>query len=126
MGCILQYLLTNMHPFDGEDREVVIQNIQNRRFKRLGKEISKPWHVLIRGMLRHAPGKRWNLLRITDHLYKHRFDSDASLTEDSDVQIEEKTKKKAKTCLQVPKKSLEDSKKLSLRKKSPRPDFVRR
>ena len=121
IGCILYYLLTNRHPFDGEMREQVIKNIQIGRYKSLGKEISKPWHVLINGMLRKVPCKRWNLLRITEHLYKHRYENDASLTEDSDEPVQEIIKKNIHEAkyLKVSRNSLEESKKKSPCKKSP-------
>jgi serine/threonine protein kinase len=120
MGCILYYLLSNTHPFDGETKEEVIKKINSGKYKPLSKEISKPWHILIKGMLRLTPSKRWNLLRITEHLYKHRYENDASLTEDSDIEIEESAKvKSSRNFLKVNRKSLEDPKKKSPFKRSP-------
>ena len=121
MGCILYYLLTNRHPFDGDTREQVIQNIENGRYKNLGKEISKPWHILIRGMLRKVPFKRWSLLRISEHLYKHKYENDASLTEDSDEPAQEIVKRKTQEVkyLKVNRNTLEETKKKSPCKKSP-------
>ena len=115
------YLLTNRHPFDGDTREQVIQNIENGRYKNLGKEISKPWHILIRGMLRKVPFKRWSLLRISEHLYKHKYENDASLTEDSDEPAQEIVKRKTQEVkyLKVNRNTLEETKKKSPCKKSP-------
>ena len=112
LGCILYVLLTNEHPFEGETREETVKKIQSGRYKRLNNSISKPWHVLIKGMLRLAPNKRWSILRISEHLYKHRFEDDASLTEDSEEPETLTPKVKAKNnYLKVKPKTFEENKK---------------
>lgn len=112
LGCILYILLTNEHAFDGETREEVIKKIQSGRYKKLSDKINKSWHILIKGMLRLAPNKRWSILRISEHLYKHRFEEDASLTEDSEEPPEVVPKAKAKmNYLKVKPKTFEENKK---------------
>jgi serine/threonine protein kinase len=112
LGCILYNLLTGKYPFDGESREEIVKKIQSGRFRKFDESISKPWHVLVNGMLRLAPNKRWNILRISEHLYKHRYEDEASLTEDSDVPVSPPMKpKKSNNFLKVKSKTIEESKK---------------
>lgn len=120
IGCILYYLLVGKHPFDGESREEVLGKIQGCKYKRMSNDISKPWHVVIKGMLRLIPGKRWNLLRIAEHLYKHRYDGDASMTEESEEEVTPKPKPK-EMYLKVNRVSLEEAKRKSPYRKSPFP-----
>ena len=90
MGCILYYLLTNACPFMAPDESRVVNNILNVKYPKLPASVSAPWHVLIRGMLRKDPTRRWDLLRISEHILKHRQSSDAPLTEESEEEKEER------------------------------------
>ena len=119
LGCILYNLLTASYPFDGQSREEIAKKIQSGRYKKLDEATSRPWHTLLKGMLRLAPHKRWNILRISEHLYKHRYEDDASLTEDSDEPVEALPKSvKKKNFLKVKSKTIEEHKKKSPTKKA--------
>lgn len=87
MGCIFYALLMKNLPFSGEYQDEVIPKILRAEYPQLVSSISKPWHKLIKGMLRVNPQKRWNLVRITEHLYKYKYDGDASLSSDSEEVI---------------------------------------
>ena len=118
LGCILYNLLTATYPFDGQTREEIAKKIQTGRYKKLDEGIAKPWHTLLKGMLRLAPNKRWNILRISEHLYKHRYEDEASLTEDSDEPAELIPKPiKKNNFLKVKSKTIEEQKKKSPMKK---------
>ena len=68
----------------GQSENLVMKSIVNKKIHQLADHISPPWLVLIKGMLRKNPRNRWNILRVSDHLFKHRFDDEALLTDDSD------------------------------------------
>ncbi|OMJ85479.1 hypothetical protein SteCoe_13164 [Stentor coeruleus] len=87
MGCIFYSLLMKNLPFNGEYQDEVIPKILKAEYPPLRNSISKPWHKLIKGMLRVNPLKRWNLVKITEHLYKYKYDGDASLSSDSDEDV---------------------------------------
>lgn len=89
MGCIFYSLLTNNLPFMADTQELIIKKILKGEYPPLEGSISKPWHKLIKGMLRVQANKRWNMNRITEHLYKFKYDADASLSEESEVEVEE-------------------------------------
>ncbi|CAG9329433.1 unnamed protein product [Blepharisma stoltei] len=84
IGCIFYYLLTGFHPFEHETQNEIIRKIVNCEYQPLPNTVSRPWHKLIRGILRLNPRRRWNSLRIIEHLYKYRFERDASLSPESE------------------------------------------
>ena len=97
MGCIFYALLMKDLPFMGETQDEVIKKILKGDYPHLDAKISKPWHKLIKGMIRIQANKRWNMNRITEHLFKFKYDPDASLSEESEQEVEEvktNTKKK--------------------------------
>ena len=89
MGCIFYALLMKDLPFMGETQDEVIKKILNGKYPPLDAKISKPWHKLIKGMMRIQANKRWNMNRITEHLYKFKYEPDASLSEESEQEVEE-------------------------------------
>lgn len=89
MGCIFYSLLTNNLPFMGETQDDIIKKILKGEYPPLSASISKPWHKLIKGMLRLQANKRWNMNRITEHLYRYKYDPNASMSEESEVEAEE-------------------------------------
>ena len=89
IGCIFYAMLMKDHPFIGETTNEVIQKILKCDYPKLNPTISKPWHKLIRGMLRPSPNKRWGLMRITEHLYRYKYDSQASISSESEEPTEE-------------------------------------
>lgn len=98
LGCIFYFMLTNKLPFMGETQDEVVGKILKCEYPDMGPGVSKPWHKLIRGMLRISANKRWSLIRITEHLYKHKYDREASLSSESDTPVEEvKTEVKKKS-----------------------------
>ena len=96
MGCIFYIMLTKIHPFMAETQEEVIQKIRKCDYAPLSPSISPPWHKLIRGMLRISPNKRWDLMRITEHLYKYKYDNLATLSSESEEEKVEEVKSPAK------------------------------
>ena len=101
MGCILYWLLVGHRPFLGDTEKEVCSNIIRINYPPLPATISRPWHVLIKCMLREAPKRRWDLLRISEHLYKHSQTPDLPVTEESEEEIKveerkEETKKPAR------------------------------
>lgn len=83
IGCIFYYLLTNRHPFEYETKREIMAKIIACEYQPLPKTVTKPWHKLIRGILRPNPRKRWNSLKIIEHLYRYRFDREASMSPES-------------------------------------------
>jgi len=84
IGCIFYYLLSGVHPFEYETQEEIIRKIVNCEYQPLPNTVSRPWHKLIRGILRRNPRRRWGSLRIIEHLYKYRFERDASISPESE------------------------------------------
>lgn len=89
MGCIFYCLLTNNLPFMGETQDDIVKKILKGEYQPLSASISKPWHKLIKGMLRLQANKRWNMNRITEHLYRYKYDPNASMSDESEVEVEE-------------------------------------
>ena len=97
MGCIFYYMLMKTHPFMAETQQEVIQKIKKCDYVPLSSSISPPWHRLIRGMLKISANKRWNMMRITEHLYKYKYDNLASLSSESEEEkVVEEVKAPAK------------------------------
>lgn len=90
MGCIFYYLLTGKHPFMNETVKEIISHIENVDYKPLSNAISKPWHKLIKGMLRLKPSRRWDIRRIQAHLEKYYEQPDEQVSEDSEEEEEQK------------------------------------
>lgn len=89
LGVIFYCLLTATHPFLGDNVRDTSLNIIQGRYKRLDTfpNVPRPWRRLVRGMLKSSAKKRWNMLRITEHLYHFRHNpteeySDTSSSED--------------------------------------------
>lgn len=72
IGCILYYLLVGSHPFVGPNVKAMIDNVTNGRYPPIPSRISQPWHYLIKGLLQMDPERRWSMLRIAEHLRKHK------------------------------------------------------
>jgi len=72
IGCIFYFLLVGFHPFTGPSIKAMVDNATNGRFPPLPARLSAPWHCLIKGLLQVDPDRRWNMLRISEHLRKHR------------------------------------------------------
>ncbi|OMJ92046.1 hypothetical protein SteCoe_5248 [Stentor coeruleus] len=96
MGCIFYYLLTGEHPFMHETVKEIISHIEKVSYKPLSNTISKPWHRLIKGMLRQKPSNRWEIMRIQDHLEKYVDDPDSNVSDDSEEEENKKTMADAK------------------------------
>ena len=86
MGCVFYFMLTGKDAFRGASKEEVVRKILNLNYSPLPEQITKPWHKLIKGMLRVDTSKRWDLLRIIEFLHKYNYEPDAPLSEDSDVE----------------------------------------
>lgn len=76
-------------PFNGKTQSEVVGKILKCDYPKLASNISKPWHKLIKGMLRVQPNKRWNMMKIIEHLYKYKYNREASISSDSVIETEE-------------------------------------
>lgn len=94
IGCILYYLLMGFHPFTGPSIKAMVDNATNGRYPPLPGRISAPWHCLIQSLLQVDPDRRWNMLKIAEHLRKHRDSPD--LCPDC-ISIDEETKAPVET-----------------------------
>lgn len=92
MGCIFYALVTGVLPFAASTREEVTKKILKCEYAELGSNVPRPWHKLIKAMLRKVPSKRWNLVRITEHLMKYRHSLSGFASSDSEgiIQVEER------------------------------------
>ncbi|OMJ70984.1 hypothetical protein SteCoe_30911 [Stentor coeruleus] len=112
MGCIFYYLLEGKHPFMHKTVKEIISHIEKVDYKNLSSTVSKPWHKLIKGMLRLKPSSRWDTMRIQEHLEKYADSPDEELSEDSEEEKVTPSVKntlisshtKTKSLLQVPSK----------------------
>jgi serine/threonine protein kinase len=82
LGCIFYAMLTKSLPFTGTRREI-INKIIECDYPPLPESISKPWHKVIKGMLRRTPEARWNILKISDHLIKFKDLGRVEVSDDS-------------------------------------------
>lgn len=89
LGCIIYAMLTKTLPFSGKTRKEIMSKIVNCDYPPLPATISKPWHKLIKGMLRKRPDSRWDMIRISDHLLKYKDLGNIDVSEDS---LEKKSK----------------------------------
>jgi MAP/microtubule affinity-regulating kinase len=89
MGCIFYALLMKDLPFMAETQDEVIKKILKSEYPPLSAKISKPWHKLVKGMLRVQANKRWGMNRITEHLFKFKYDPDACVSDESQEEVEE-------------------------------------
>ena len=83
LGCIIYSMLTKTLPFTAPTRKEVANKIINCEYPSLPDTISKPWHKLLKGMLRKSPETRWNMIKISEHLLKYRDTTDAEISDDS-------------------------------------------
>ncbi|OMJ73593.1 hypothetical protein SteCoe_27694 [Stentor coeruleus] len=83
LGCIIYAMLTKTLPFLGKTRKEIMSKIINCEYQPLPTTISKPWHKLIKGMLRKRPDSRWDMIRISDHLFKYKDLENVDVSEDS-------------------------------------------
>jgi serine/threonine protein kinase len=92
MGCIFYALVTGVLPFAAATREEVTKKILKCEYAELGSSVPRPWHKLIKAMLRKVPSKRWNLVRILEHLMKYRHSLSGFASSDSEgiVLVEER------------------------------------
>ena len=88
LGCIFYYLLMGKHPFKHSNIKDIINHIENVNYEPLSDNISKPWHKLIKGILRYNPHKRWDIIRIQEHLEKYR-DNSEEVSSDNSEEIKE-------------------------------------
>lgn len=72
VGCIFYCLLTNKHPFTAESAKEVVRKITTCEAPALPTHVTRPWHVLLTGMLQKDPNKRWSTSQVLDHLYKFK------------------------------------------------------
>lgn len=82
LGCIFYAMLTGNLPFTGSRREI-INKIIECSYPPLPEGISRPWHKLIKGMLRKLPEARWTILKISDHLIKFKDLGNVEVSDDS-------------------------------------------
>lgn len=109
LGCIFYSALSGTHPFINESRKKIINNIKSLTYKPLPNTVPKLWHVLIRGMLRLKPEKRWDMVRIQEYLEKYFEDPlrEISYESEEEDKIEKNSEKIFKTgkslnSLQIP------------------------
>ena len=93
MGCIFYTLLTGNHPFDDENSKNIITRIVKVDYHPFPDTLSASWKKLVRGMLRKEPKNRWNLIRITEHLWKFKMNPNAQDSSESDENKELEEKK---------------------------------
>lgn len=91
LGVIFYCLLTAQHPFLGEGVRETSNNIIRGEYKglELFPNVAPCWRRIVRGMLRTNPKKRWNMLKVTDHLYRLRHDQPEALSVTSSSSDEE-------------------------------------
>ena len=91
MGCIIYAMLTSHYPFNGDSHKEFMAKISQNAYKKLSayKKISKPWNKLMCGMLRTSPRKRWNMLKIIEHLNHYRSNPTAPCDPPSDYSDDE-------------------------------------
>ena len=96
MGCIFYCLLTGKHPFMHHNVKEIINHIENVEYSPLPDNISKPWHKLIKGILRYNPQSRWDIIRIQEHLEKYCDSPNEPVSDDSEESKEINQSKKLK------------------------------
>lgn len=96
LGCIFYFLLTGTHPFMDTTRKDIIKKITKLNYQPLSRSIPLPWRKLVRNMLRLEPEKRWDMVRIQEHLEKFSDNPSSSISSDSDPE-EQKSPQKPKT-----------------------------
>ena len=74
IGCIFYYMLAGKHPFLASSLQATIDNIENARYPPLDESVSAPWRHVINGALQVRKDKRWSVMRIEEHLMKHKED----------------------------------------------------
>lgn len=94
IGCIFYYLLTGKHPFMHETSKEIIESIENAMYEPLTDLVSKPWHRLIRAMLRKNPVRRWDMMKVQQHLEKYYENPEDVVSEESE-EVEEVEEVKA-------------------------------
>lgn len=94
LGCIFYYLLTGVHPFMDTTRKEIIKKITKLDYKPLNSSIPAPWRKLIKGMLRKQPEKRWDMVRIQEHLEKFLDNPSSSISSDSEKEEQKSPSKK--------------------------------
>lgn len=82
LGCIFYALLTKNLPFVGTRKEVV-SKIVDCDYEPLPYTVNRPWHKLIKGMLRRKPETRWSILKVAEHLVRFKDLGNADCSEDS-------------------------------------------
>ena len=88
IGCILYALLTGKQPFQGENQRESAKRILSVRYTELPPEVPPPLRLLIKGILRKDPSRRWSLFRIDEFLHRWRSETDfTALPPDSDEEI---------------------------------------
>ena len=75
-------MLSGSLPFTGTRREI-INKIIECSYPALPESISRPWHKLVKGMLRKLPEARWTILKISDHLIKFKDLGNVEVSDDS-------------------------------------------
>ena len=96
IGCIIYAMLTGEHPFQAQHQREIMKKILACRYKELPEYVTPPWRVLIRGILRKNPAKRWNLYRISEFLHRWRNETNFSqLPPDSEDEEKANEEKKA-------------------------------
>lgn len=82
LGCIFYAMLTKQLPFVGTRKEVITKIVECS-FEPLPNTVSRPWHKLIKGMLRRKPETRWSILKVAEHLVKYKELGNIECSEDS-------------------------------------------
>ena len=82
-GCILYALITGQIPFKCDNKHEAGKKIVRAEYEPLPKTVSRPWHRLIKHMIAKRPSKRYNLIRITNHLYNYSTNALTQISESS-------------------------------------------
>lgn len=82
LGCIFYAMLTKQLPFVGTRKEVITKIVECN-FEPLPNTVSRPWHKLIKGMLRKKPETRWSILKVAEHLVKYKGLGNIECSDDS-------------------------------------------
>lgn len=90
IGCIFYYLLTGVHPFMDINRKEIVKKITKLNYKPLDESFPLPWKKLIKGMLRAKAERRWDLVRVQEHLEKFKETPQGEVSSDSDKEEQKK------------------------------------
>lgn len=93
MDCIFYTLVNGKLPFAALTREEIVKKILKCENNGFDANTPKPWQKLIKAMLRKNPSRRWNLVKITEHLFKYRSSMSGCVSSDSEERIQNEEKK---------------------------------